>query len=105
PIEISQNIFSIRIHLDDATENNGALKVMPGSHKKRFTDQEIRTITSNALPTSCEVHTGGIHLIKPLILHASSKSKNQKRRRVIHLDFASVDLPGDLEWLEKEEVI
>lgn len=105
PEEICKNIFTLRIHLDDTDENNGVLKVLPGSHKKRHTDSEIATITENSLPFICEINAGGLLAMKPLLLHASGKSKSQKRRRVIHLEFASVELPGGgLAWLEKEEV-
>jgi hypothetical protein len=32
PIEILENIFTIRIHLDYTNEQNGALKIIPKSH-------------------------------------------------------------------------
>ncbi|MDW3649001.1 MAG: WYL domain-containing protein [Bacteroidia bacterium] len=102
PLDLSKNIFSIRIHLDDTDANNGALQVIPGSHNKRLSDEEIKVISSNSIPSLGELAAGGIQIIKPLILHASSKSKSQKRRRVIHIDFASMELPGELEWLEKD---
>ncbi len=98
-----KNIFTLRIHLDDTDAKNGALKVLPGSHGRRFSDAEIQTITQNTFPYICEVGTGGVHLMKPLLLHSSSKSVQAKRRRVIHLEFASVDLPKGLEWAEKAD--
>ncbi|MEL6250370.1 MAG: WYL domain-containing protein [Bacteroidota bacterium] len=104
PLEFSKNIFSIRIHLDPTDANNGALQVIPGSHNKRLSDEEIKVISSNSIPSLGEIDAGGIQLIKPLILHASSKSRSQKRRRVIHIDFASMELPGELEWLEKDVI-
>nr|WP_300356186.1 phytanoyl-CoA dioxygenase family protein [Fluviicola sp.] len=102
PEEFLHNIFTIRIHLDTTLEQNGALKVIPGSHTKRFTDDEIKTITAGAHPALMEVKEGGVQLMKPLLLHSSSKTQNQKRRRVIHLEFSSLDLPNGLEWLERE---
>jgi len=101
PEEILKNIFTIRIHLDDTDTRNGALKIVPGSHNKRLSTEEIRTITENCVPYSCEVPAGGIQLMKPLLLHSSAKSKKQKRR-VIHLEFASLDLAKGIDWLEKE---
>lgn len=101
PEAILHSIFTIRIHLDDAHEQNGALSLIPGSHKQRFTDEEIRTITNNSNPSICKVKSGGIHLLKPLILHSSPRSITQKRRRVIHLEFSSMALPGGLDWLER----
>ncbi|MBB4806131.1 ectoine hydroxylase-related dioxygenase (phytanoyl-CoA dioxygenase family) [Chryseobacterium defluvii] len=34
PLDILENIYTIRIHLDDTDEDNGALKVIPKSHSK-----------------------------------------------------------------------
>jgi predicted DNA-binding transcriptional regulator YafY len=104
PIEILKNSFSLRIHLDDTDENNGALKIVPGSHNKRMKDDEIQLITSNCVPVICDVSAGGIQLMKPLLLHASSKSKSQKGRRVIHLEFTSSELAKGLEWAEREAI-
>ncbi|SDK26072.1 Predicted DNA-binding transcriptional regulator YafY, contains an HTH and WYL domains [Catalinimonas alkaloidigena] len=103
PEAISQQIFTVRIHIDDANEANGALKVIPGSHQKRLSDTEIRQLSEQyESPFLCEVAAGGIHLMRPLLLHASSKTSNQKRRRVIHLEFSSQELPKGLEWVERE---
>ncbi|WP_299883285.1 WYL domain-containing protein [uncultured Lacinutrix sp.] len=102
PQKISQNTFSMRIHLDDTSIKNGALKVIPGSHNKRLKDDEIQLISSNSIPFICEVASGGVQLLKPLLLHASSKTTTQKRRRVLHLEFSSIALPNGLEYAEKE---
>ncbi|UTW66379.1 WYL domain-containing protein [bacterium SCSIO 12643] len=103
PEEILKNTFTIRIHLDDTDSRNGALKIVPGSQNKRLSDTEIKTITENSVPYLCEVLAGGIQLMKPLLLHSSSKSEKQKRR-VIHLEFSSSELPDGLEWLERERI-
>ena len=42
--------------------------------------------------------------MKSLTLHASSKTTNDQSRRVIHLEFAAMDLPSGLVWAEKEEI-
>lgn len=104
PEAISKNTFSMRIHLDDTTVKNGALKVIPGSHQKRLNDDEIKLITSNSIPFVSEVGSGGVQLLKPLLLHASSESKVQKRRRVLHLEFSSIELPNGLEYAERENL-
>ena len=104
PEEVLHNTFTIRVHLDDADDKNGALKVLPGSHKKRFSDEEIKLITGNSYSYTPEVASGGIMLMRPLLLHASSKAINKKRRRVLHLEFSSSQLPEGLTWLEREVV-
>lgn len=104
PEDVLKNTVTLRIHLDDTDEKNGALKVIPGSQNKRLSGEEISLITQNSLPYTCEVGCGGIHLMKPLLLHASSKTINQKHRRVIHLEFTTIELPNGLEWAEKIKV-
>jgi hypothetical protein len=39
--------------------------------------------------------------MKPLLFHASNKTTNNERRRVIHIEFSNQILPNELEWSEK----
>jgi len=103
PEKISKNTFTMRIHLDDVTVKNGALKVIPGSHNKRLNDEEIKLISNNSIPFLSEVNSGGVQLMKPFLLHASSKTTSQKSRRVLHLEFSSIELPEGLEYAERED--
>lgn len=99
PIEILKSNYTIRIHLDDTDENNGALKVIPKSHLKEIYKPE--TIDwSTETETICDVKKGGIMIMKPLLLHSSSKSTNNNKRRVIHIEFSNIDLPNELKWAE-----
>lgn len=99
PIDILENIFTIRIHLDDTDEYNGALKVIPTSHAKGIYRPE--TIDwSVETETICKVHKGGIMLMKPLLLHGSNRTTNGKKRRVIHIEFSDRQLPEELKWSE-----
>ena len=98
PTEILENNFTIRIHLDKTTNENGALKVINKSHKKgvyRIENLDLKT------ETVCEVERGGIMIMKPLLFHASNKTTNNERRRVIHIEFSNQELPNGLEWSEK----
>lgn len=104
PQEILANTITLRIHLDDADETNGALKVIPGSHQKKLNDEEISLITQNSSPQICEVNAGCVHIMKPLLLHSSSKATSTKHRRVIHLEFNTMNLPNGLEWAERLEI-
>ncbi|GEN76101.1 phytanoyl-CoA dioxygenase family protein [Chryseobacterium hagamense] len=100
PLDILENIYTIRIHLDDTDENNGALKVVPGSHAKGIYRPE--TIDwSKETEEICPVEKGGIMIMKPLILHASNRTTNGNRRRVIHIEFSERELPAGLNWAEK----
>jgi predicted DNA-binding transcriptional regulator YafY len=104
PEEVLKSTFTIRIHLDDTDETNGALKVIPGSHNKKLSDDEINLISQNSIPYICDVEACGIQIMKPLLLHSSSKATSQRHRRVIHLEFNTVELPGGLQWAEKQEI-
>lgn len=100
PLEILENIFTIRIHLDDTDENNGALKVVPKSHSKGIYRPE--TIDWNVETENiCSVEKGGIMIMKPLLLHGSNRTTNGKKRRVIHIEFSDKELPEELNWSER----
>jgi len=100
PIEILENIVTIRIHLDDTDENNGALRVVPKSHSKKIYRPE--TINwEEEIEHTCIVKKGGLMLMKPLTLHSSSRTINNKKRRVIHIEFSNKELPKELNWAER----
>ncbi len=100
PLHILENIFTIRIHLDDTDEHNGALKVVPKSHAKGIYRPE--TIDWNTEKEEiCTVEKGGIMIMKPLLLHGSNRTTNGKKRRVIHIEFSDMELPEALNWAEK----
>jgi ectoine hydroxylase-related dioxygenase (phytanoyl-CoA dioxygenase family) len=100
PKEILEKNFTIRIHIDKTTKENGALKVINKSHRKGIVRTENIEI-ENETETICEVEKGGIMIMKPLIFHASNKTTNNERRRVIHIEFSNQKLPNELEWSEK----
>lgn len=100
PIAILENIFTIRIHLDETDDQNGALKVIEKSHRKgiyRPENIDWKTETER----TCHVPQGGIMIMKPLLLHSSNRTTNNKKRRVIHIEFSNVELPGNLNWSER----
>ena len=103
PLEILQNNFTVRIHLDDTNEHNGALRVIPQSHLKGIYRTE--TIDWNKEnEVVCDVARGGVMIMRPLLLHASSRTTNNKKRRVIHIEFSCQRLPHPLQWSERLEV-
>lgn len=99
PTEVLEGMLTIRIHLDDCDESNGALQVIPGSHRNGFLDEESLQACriSNDICLCC-VPAGGVVLMRPLIAHASAPGTNPSRRRVIHLEYAVTPLQGDLHW-------
>ncbi|WP_373547413.1 phytanoyl-CoA dioxygenase family protein [Chamaesiphon sp.] len=92
-------MLTVRIHLDCTDELNGALKVISGSHRQgKLSNLEIARWKQVSTGISCNCEAGRILLMRPLLLHASSIAIVPSHRRVIHLEYASCQLPGGLEW-------
>jgi hypothetical protein len=103
PAAVLENTVTLRLHLDDCDVTNGALKVVPSSHGCGVIPAET-IIDRTASATVCAVPAGGAMLMKPLLLHASNRSISNQPRRVIHLEFASVELPAGLVWRERQSM-
>ncbi|RYD53515.1 MAG: phytanoyl-CoA dioxygenase [Sphingobacteriales bacterium] len=103
PVSILEAITTVRIHLDDTDENNGALSVIPHSHLAGIRRPE--TLNQNRETEAlCAVRKGGIMLMKPLTLHRSGRTTNNARRRVVHIELSHVELPDGLHWAERLEL-
>lgn len=99
PVELLESNYTVRLHLDDTNEHNGALKVIPGSHLHGI--QRPDTLDLHATPeVSCCVKKGGIMIMRPLLMHASSRSTDGNNRRVVHMEFSNRRLPEGLHWSE-----
>lgn len=99
PIEILEKMLTLRFHLDDANETNGALKVLAGTHKfGRLGATEIQNLKSKQTVGLCKAEKGDCLLMKPLLVHSSSAGFQPKHRRVIHLEFSAENLPNGLRF-------
>jgi len=99
PVELSEKMLALRIHLDDAEVDHGALRVIPGSHREgRLDKNQTDRWLSGISEVVCSVAAGDVMLMRPLLLHASSPCRRPEHRRVIQIEYASFDLPGGLEW-------
>jgi len=100
PARVLEQILTVRLHLDDCDANNGALQVLPGSHRSGKLDADSITVWRNKIQAvTVEVPSGGALLMRPLLLHASSAARTPRHRRVIHLEFSNALLPGGLQWV------
>jgi ectoine hydroxylase-related dioxygenase (phytanoyl-CoA dioxygenase family) len=100
-IRILNKMLTLRLHLDDADESNGALKVVPKSHKKgRLSAEEIINARKANETTVCSVKKGDCLIMRPLLVHSSSAGKKPKNRRVIHFEFSADELPNGLSWYD-----
>jgi len=99
PAEVLERMVTLRIHLDDCDASNGALQVLPGSHRDGvLSSEQIDNWKQRVAPVTCEVQVGGVVLMRPLVLHASAPAVSPRHRRVLHLEFAGDPLPGGLRW-------
>ncbi|HWE94654.1 MAG TPA: phytanoyl-CoA dioxygenase family protein [Tepidisphaeraceae bacterium] len=102
PAEVLANMLTVRLHLDDCTEDNGPLILLPGSHAQGvLSTTQIARWRQDVLPVACCCPAGGAVLMRPLLLHASSQARTPGHRRMIHIEFAGGDLPGGLQWFEE----
>ncbi|MEM9527688.1 MAG: phytanoyl-CoA dioxygenase family protein [Bacteroidota bacterium] len=97
---ILEGILTVRIHLDDCTRVNGALRVIEGSHQQGVIDVKEWIKDKPGKEVLCEVPSGGVFLMHPLLLHASRRTENEQNRRVLHLEFCADVLPEGLAWKE-----
>lgn len=93
PASYLEQCLALRLHLDRCGETDGALRVLPGSHRAgRLSVQEIARWQQATEAIDCYADVGEILLMRPALLHASSKCQSDSRRRVLHFLFAP-DIP------------
>src|SRR4051794_18434178 len=86
PRDVLDSMLTARIHLDEITDENGPLKVIPGSHRLgkelALDTAALRTILSAA---------GDVLLMRPLVAPCSGRARPQtsRHRRVLHLELAA----------------
>lgn len=100
PSQFLEKMLTLRVQLDESSPENGPLKVLPGTHRLgRLCDHDVDRLRSTDIEEHvCLVPRGGVLLMRPLLLHASSAAQKPSHRRVIHLEFAAEPLPGGLQW-------
>jgi ectoine hydroxylase-related dioxygenase (phytanoyl-CoA dioxygenase family) len=102
PREVLESMVTVRLHLDNCDESNGALKVLPETHcHGKLGAADISKWTAKSEPVVCELSKGDILLMRPLVLHASSPAENPKHRRVLHVEYATQELPNGLKWFDR----
>ncbi|AHG93538.1 Phytanoyl-CoA dioxygenase (plasmid) [Gemmatirosa kalamazoonensis] len=105
PAQLLARMVAVRVHLDDCTEANGPVRVIPGSHVHgRLTAADVGRWRATAPQVVCTVTRGGILAFHSLLLHASAPAVEPAHRRVVHLEFAAAEwaqLPGGLAWYDR----
>ena len=102
PADLLERMITLRLHLDDCPEENGALRVLPGSHRRGILDdRSIGKIVAVTEETVCACRAGDALLMRPLLVHSSRRAEAPAHRRILHLEFAPREaLAPGLAWFE-----
>ncbi len=103
PAEVLSSLIALRIHLDECTASNGPLRVLKASHRLgRVSHEQCAAFAASYEEQVVIGGMGSALLMRPLLLHVSSKAIAYERRRVLHLEFAGFALPHGLQWHRKQ---
>lgn len=99
PIEFTEQMIAVRIHLEDCTEEDGPVVVLPRTHRLgKISNREALQFRQNEVSQVCILNAGAALIMRPTLLHLSSKASGHSRRRVLHFVFAPQQPPCDLEY-------
>ena len=103
PAHVLERMLAVRIHIDPCGQDAGPLVVSPGTHNfGRLTPDQAKEKRAAQGQFTCTCDTGDVLLMRPLLLHTSSKAQPSVRRRVIHLEVTDAELPGQLDWAYRD---
>jgi len=92
PATVLNQVLALRVSLDDSTAENGPLRVLPRTHTLGvLSDDCIHELSGRTSAADCVALRGGVVAMRPLIVHASSKSHAELPRRVLHIEYAASD--------------
>lgn len=99
PAPLLAELVAVRIHLDPCGPQDGPLRVVPGSHVFGvLADDAAAALRAERGETVCLAAAGSALVLRPLLLHASSKGSGASARRVLHFVFGPRALPHGLRW-------
>jgi ectoine hydroxylase-related dioxygenase (phytanoyl-CoA dioxygenase family) len=99
PVDVLAQMLAVRVQIDESAGRDGALRVIPGSHRNgKVPSGDVASIRAKQGEVSCEVERGGALVLRPLLIHASSKITGARPRRVLHFLFGPASLPHGLRW-------
>jgi hypothetical protein len=99
PVDILQAMVTLRVFVDDCGADNGPLEIILGSHRcGRLAERDMDETIRRGSVFVALGRAGDVLLMKSLALHSSKRAAVPSHRRVLHVDYATVDLPTPLEW-------
>ena len=98
PLEILRRMVTLRFSLDACDVENGPLRAIAGTHQAILNPATLDDAARHRPQSICTTDVGGVVMMRPLLLHASSPAKRVGHRRVLHVEFGPPELPGGLQW-------
>ena len=99
PVDVLAQLVAVRMHVDDCGDQDGPLRVVPGSHAMGVMNGvRAAEVRNDRGEVACPAAAGAALVMRPLLLHASSKATGDSRRRVLHFLFGPAYLPYGLAW-------
>ena len=90
PASALAGVVALRVHLDDSVGSNGPLRVLPGSHRLGvLEDAEVHALAQRVEAVACVASRGSVVMMRPLLVHSSSKAVGTDPRRVVHIEYSS----------------
>ncbi len=85
--------------LDDFTKNNGATRIVPGTHKSKQLPQDVIEDTSLPHPDEILIQApaGSVFIFNSHVWHGGTTNETEKYRRSIHSYFCTPDQPQQLD--------
>ncbi|MBI2192082.1 MAG: phytanoyl-CoA dioxygenase family protein [Planctomycetes bacterium] len=106
----NDDLLAVGVAMDDMTQENGCLLVIPGSHRGPIYDHHQNGVFIGAVTDSrfqpesavpVEVPAGGISLHHARLLHGSAPNRSKRPRRLLLFQYCAVDawpLLGVPDW-------
>ena len=99
-LRVLQDMITFRIHLDNTDEANGCLKVIPNSHRLGILNKrDLDKVVNESKTHICKTKSGDLLIMRPHLLHSSSKGSSPSHRRIVHVEYSSFQLPMGLTWV------
>lgn len=99
PSDLLETLVAVRLHLDPCWSQAGPLRVVPGSHRfGRLSDAKAGRLRTQQGEVECVADRGAALVMRPLLLHASSRTGANTVRRILHFLFGPRQLPYGLCW-------
>jgi ectoine hydroxylase-related dioxygenase (phytanoyl-CoA dioxygenase family) len=98
PDDVLKQLLAVRVHVDHCSLEDGPLWVVPGSHELGRVGPAHAAEARRTAGVVVPAKRGDALLMRPLVLHASSKSSGSSLRRVLHFLFGPEVLPYGLVW-------